>query len=221
MKRLVFLFIALSSFYFGYSQGSIVLRDAQFNITVTKDKSIEELLEADPYFNTLNANQQETIYWLNYVRRNPKGFHDNILIPFLEQFPEAKSSYSKSLSADLLAMAPVAILYPTEKLTKVATEHAADLGRHGAGISHSSTSGQSFQQRMNKAGFFSTAAENIFEGKRSPLEAVLFLLIDTGVKNVGHRKNILSKDMKYVGVSFYPIKGRPNMYFMVQDFSGE
>jgi len=46
-------------------------------------------------------------------------------------------------------------------------------------------------------------------------------LIDHGVKNVGHRKNILDANMKRVGVSFYPIKSRNPMYFLVQDFSCE
>ncbi len=221
MKRLLFLFIVLLLSSGLYAQGSIEIRDIQFNIEVEKDKNIDEVLTAIPFYHKLNSYQQETIYWLNYVRLYPKRFHDNVLMPFLSQFPEANSNYSKSLSSDLLNMHSVAALVPEEKLTRVATAHATDLAKHGASISHSSTSGKSFQERMNKAGFFSNVAENIYEGKRSPLEAVLFLLIDTGVKNVGHRKTILSKEMKHVGVYYHPIKGRKDMYFLVQDFSGE
>lgn len=220
MKRLSFLFIVLFITTSTFSQGSIVLRDVQFNIEIEKDKAIQQFLDSNSFFNKLNTYQQESIYWINYVRIYPKQFHDKVLVPFLQQFPEAKSSYSKSLVSDLLSMSSVNSLIPDEKLTKVATEHATDLGKHGAGISHNSTSGQSFQQRMNKAGYYSNVAENIYEGKRSPLEAVIFLLIDNGVKGVGHRKAILSKELKSVGVSFYPIKGRNNMYFLVQDFSG-
>lgn len=221
VKRLLFLFIVLIFVSSSYSQGSITLRDTQFNISVKKDEKLQQALDSNAYYHKLDAYQQEAIYWLNYVRLYPRLFHDNVLTPFLQQFPEAKSAYSKSLSADLLNMKPAGILIPDERLTKVAAEHASDLGKHGAGISHNSTSGLSFQQRMNKAGYYSNVAENIYEGKRSPLEAILFLLIDTGVKSVGHRKAILSNDLKYVGVSFYPIRGRNNMFFLVQDFSGE
>ncbi|WP_165813875.1 CAP domain-containing protein [Terrimonas sp.] len=221
MKRLLSVFIACAFISFVHSQGSIVLRDAPFIVETEKDASIQQWLDSNAFYKKLSPDQQESIYWINYIRKYPKLFHDKILIPFLEQFPEAKSAYSKSLSATLISMSPVGLLIPDENLTKVAIEHATDLGKHGAGISHSSTSGSSFQERMNKAGYFSNVAENIYEGKRSSLEALIFLLIDTGVKSVGHRKNILSIEMKRVGLSFYPIKGRPGMFFLVQDFSGE
>ncbi|MFT3949622.1 MAG: CAP domain-containing protein [Agriterribacter sp.] len=221
MKRIFSVFIVLCFIGSAHSQGSIVLRDAPFIIEIEKDAVLQQWLDSNEVYNKLSIDQQESIYWLNYVRKYPKIFHDKILIPFLKQFPEVKSAYSKSLSATLLSMTPVGLLIPDEKLTKVAIEHAADLGKHGAGISHSSTSGSSFQERMNRAGYFSNVAENIYEGKRGPLEALIFLLIDTGVRNVGHRKNILSNEMKRVGVSFYPIKNKPDMFFLVQDFSGE
>lgn len=221
MKRLLLPFIVLFISASTFSQGSIVLRDIEFNIEVEKDKIIQQFLDSNSYFKKLTTYQQENIYWLNYVRLYPKKFHDNVLVPFLQQFPEAKSSYSKSLASDLLLMNSVGLLNPDEKLTKVATEHATDLGKHGAAISHNSTSGETFQQRMNKAGYYRNVAENIYEGRRTPLESILFLLIDTGVKGVGHRKTILSKEMKCVGINFYPIKGRNDMFFLVQCFSGD
>ncbi|MCC6286748.1 MAG: CAP domain-containing protein [Chitinophagaceae bacterium] len=221
MKRILSVFIALCFINFVHAQGSIVLRDAPFIIEAEKDLVLQQWLDSNAVYNKLSTDQQESIYWLNYVRKYPKLFHHKILVPFLEQFPEVKSAYSKSLSATLLSMTSVGLLIPDEKLTKVAAEHATDLGKHGASISHNATSGSSFQERMNKAGYFGNVAENIYEGKRSSLEALIFLLIDAGVRNVGHRKNILSNEMKRVGVSFFAIKNRPDMFFLVQDFSGE
>ena len=219
VKRLLFLFIVLSFTSNIYAQGSIVMRDIPFTLDIAKDKNIEQSLEANSYYNKLNKDEQEIIYWINYVRTNPRKFNHEVLAPFLKQFPEVKNAYSKSLSAYLLSIMPVGLLFPEEKLTKAAITHATDLGKNGASISHKSTSGDSFQQRMGKLPF-NNIAENIYEGRRSPLEAVISLLIDNGVKNLGHRQNILSADMKYIGVSFYPIKSRSNMYFMVQDFGG-
>lgn len=221
MKRFFFVFIACFFISTVQSQGSIVLRDAPFVIEIEKDIPLLQWLDSDTTYHKLSTDQQEAIYWINYVRKYPRIFHDNILIPFLKQFPEVKSAYSKSLSTSLLSMDATGFLIPDEKLTKVATEHASDLGKHNAGISHSSTSGKSFRERMNKAGYYSNVAENIYEGKKSSLESLIFLLIDAGVKDVGHRKNILSANFKRIGVSFYPIKKRPGIFFFVQNFLGD
>jgi hypothetical protein len=221
VKRLFFVFVVFLFVSSVYAQGSVTFKDAPFIIEIEKDITLQQWLDTNAFYHTVLEEQKEAVYWINYVRKYPKLFHDKVLIPFLEQFPEVKSSYSKSLSEKLLSMAPVGLLIPDEKLTKIAAEHAADLGKHGANISHNATSGLNFQQRMNKAGYFSNVSENIFEGKNAALESLIFLLIDPGVKDVGHRENILSKNMKKIGVSYYPIAGKSNMYFFVQDFWGE
>lgn len=221
MKRFIFVFIVSLFYINSFSQGSVTLRDEPFNLNIEKEAHLLNRLDSNEVYQSLNSDQKEAVYWVNYVRTKPEDFHNKVLVPFLAQFPEVKSSYSKSLSSYLLSASPKGILLPSVKLTKVAADHATDLGKNGMQISHKSSKGLSFQQRMNNAGYYSSVAENIYEGKRSALEALIFLLIDTGIPNVGHRKNIMMDDMKYIGVSFYPIKKRPNMYFFVQDFSAD
>lgn len=220
MKRILFLIIVSLSTTSGFSQGSVSFQDKEFIHSAERDRALDSLL-SDPSSaaESLSTEEREAIYWINYVRKQPGKFYQEILAPFLKQFPEVKSSYSKSLATDLLNAPSLPVLLPSDKLNIVASSHARDLGSTGSRISHSSSKGASFQERMNKAGLTNCVAENIYEGRREALESVIFLLIDQGVNNLGHRKNILSKTNKFIGVSFYPIKNRTPFYFLVQDFS--
>lgn len=219
MKRFL-LIIIVSLFYFiSFGQGSIVLSDKPFIVSHLKDTTIENWLNSKPAFSPLSTEEKEAVYWVNMVRSDPRNFLNIILYPFLEQFPEVKSSYTRSLIAELLALSPLPLLTPSDKLYQVAGSHAKDLGSNQMTISHSSSKGQSFQERLNSFGYFECVSENVYEGKENGLLSVLFLLIDTGVKSLGHRKNILDPGMKSIGLSFYPVKGSPAHFFMVQNFS--
>lgn len=221
VKRILFIFIVLLFSKGTSAQGSITFKDKPFVISIPKDTGIQHQLERNSAFNTLTYDEQEVMYWINYVRLKPQSFDASVLTPFLSQFPEAKSAYSRSLISDLKDAKPVRALSPSAKLNSVAASHAKDLGSKGLEISHSSSSGLSFQQRMNTAGFLQCVAENMYEGRLTSLESVIFLLIDHGVKNLGHRKNLLDPNVKSFGVAFYPIKGKPENFFLVQDFACE
>jgi uncharacterized protein YkwD len=221
VKRILFIFIACLFSRHLCAQGSITFSDKPFVLSIPKDTSLQLPLQRNTAFNSLTPEEQEVMYWINYVRLKPQSFNSAVLTPFLTQFPEAKSAYSRSLISDLKDAKPVVALSPSSKLNGIAAAHAKDLGIKGMDISHSSSSGLSFQQRMNAAGLQRCVAENMYEGRLTPLESVIFLLIDHGVKNLGHRKNLLDPNVKIFGVSFYPIKGRPETYFLVQDFACE
>lgn len=201
------------------SQGSIVISQQEFVYNVEKDSSIENKLALLPGYKNLSKVEKETIYWMNFVRLRPKDFSDLIIKPFLKQFPEAKSSYSNSLIKTLEQMNRVQFITPQVQLNLLAMSHSSDLGKTGSSISHSSSRGESFQERMNKAGVTDCIAENVYEGREQALQSIIFLLIDKGVPNVGHRKNILDDNMHSVGISFYPIKGKNGYFYQVQNFS--
>lgn len=201
------------------SQGSIVISQQDFVYDLAKDTAIENKLISLPGYKNLSLVEKETIYWMNFVRIKPSDFSEWIIKPFLKQFPEAKSSYSNSLIKTLEQMNPVKFITPQADLNRLAMSHSSDLGKTGANISHSSSRGESFQQRMNKAGITDCIAENVFEGREQALQSIIFLLIDKGVPNVGHRKNILDDNMHSVGLSFYPIKGKTGYFLQVQNFS--
>ncbi|MBX2925822.1 MAG: CAP domain-containing protein [Chitinophagaceae bacterium] len=218
MKRLCLLFIVIAFQFSAKSQGSARFTDKEFIFSSPRDKSIDSILQEQEGYKNLTAEEKEVIYWINYVRKHPKKFNTEILALFLKQFQEVKGSYAQSLSSELSSAPSLPILLPLQKLNTVASKHARDLGSSGSGISHYSSSGASFQQRMKEAGLTSCVAENVYEGKQEPLQSVIFLLIDNGVKNLGHRKNLLAASNKYIGISFYPIKNKRPYYFLVQNF---
>ncbi|MCZ6692800.1 MAG: CAP domain-containing protein, partial [Bacteroidetes bacterium] len=63
-----------------------------------------------------------------------------------------------------------------------------------------------------------TIGENCAYGLYSPLDIVMGLLIDEGVSDLGHRKNILNPDYKVIGVAIRPHKSYGTN--CVQDFAG-
>lgn len=221
VKRSCFTFIASFITAISFSQGSVRFTDKPFILSVERDAAIQSFLDRQAAYATLNKEEKELLYWINYVRQKPANFNQKVFLPFLEQFPEVKNSYSRSLAKTLSEMDSVRILYTTTKLNQVAAAHARDLGSRGLSLSHSSSSGASFQQRMEAAGITNCVSENIYEGKLNALETVIFLLMDNGVKSLGHRKNILDPNARFAGVSFYPIKNRAPYYFSVQDFTCE
>ena len=218
MKRILLLIIVTHTTCIAFSQGSLVLTDRDFSTDIVKDSALERFLSQHSGYRQLGKEEKEVVYWINYVRKEPKKFNQLILQPFLRQFPEAKSSYTKSLSQELNTMQPLRLLAVSDHLNQTAYAHASDLGSNNKHISHLSSKGESFKERMNRMGLYDCVSENIYQGKEKGLEAVLLLLIDAGVKNLGHRKNILDPVMQYTGVSFYPIKERGDSY-MVQHFS--
>ncbi len=201
-----------------FAQGSLVLTDKDFTADIEKDTALESLLRQNVAYNQLQEEERRAVYWINYVRKQPKKFDKYILQPFLQQFPEAKSIYTRSLSQELNTLQALPLLTVSDRLNRTAYVHASDLGSNHKQISHFSSRGESFKERMNRMGLYECVSENIYQGKEKGLEAVLLLLIDSGVKNLGHRKNILDPGMKYTGVSFYPIKEGDHSY-MVQHFS--
>ena len=219
MKRFLFTIIVSLCSIITFSQGSIVLNDKPFIITPIKDTALENWLTINPAYAQLDTEEREVVYWVNYVRQYPQQFSNTVLMPFLKQFPEAKSSYTRSLISQLSDLSSMPPLAPSKNLNAVAGSHAKDLGTNNLDISHTSSKGESFKKRLNKFGYFECASENVYEGKKDGLQAVLFLLIDAGVQNLGHRKNILDPNMKYIGVSFFPSKIDNKHFYMVQDFS--
>jgi len=221
VKRFYFTFIVSLITVFSFSQGSIRFTDKPFVLNIERDTSIESFIDQQAASASLSKEEKELLYWINYVRKNPAAFNKKVLGSFLSQFPEVKNSYSHSLAKTLSDMNGVGLLSPTTRLHQIAAAHAKDLGSKGLSLSHSSSSGASFQQRMEAAGLTSCVSENIYEGKLNALETVIFLLIDNGVKSLGHRKNILDPNARFIGISFYPVKNRNPYYFSVQDFTCE
>ena len=100
----------------------------------------------------------------------------------------------KSLLSDMNKQKPLPLLYPDPKLFTSAVCHATSSGQR-AYVGHRRSDGCK--------SFFD--AECCDYGRNSPLDIIMGLLVDHGVKDLGHRKVLMSAYNK-VGVSIKPHK---------------
>jgi hypothetical protein len=208
--------IFLSFFLFsGFSlcaQGVMTLQDKPFVFNRTVDSVLWKEINKEKYFKVLTQQDQWTFYWTNYFRQNPKRFYNLVIKEFIRQFPEANSAEVRSLEKDI-SKAPetLQLLYPEKGLLKMAATQSYDLEKRGAVISHISKTGKTFVERINEAGNYRCGAENIYIGSPDPLEALIALLIDMGVPDKGHRKNLLDPKFGKMGVSFLLISPKKGL----------
>lgn len=101
----------------------------------------------------------------------------------------------------------LARLIMDEKLSRAAHAHAVDMSHRGY-FSHTSPNGLGMTSRLRKAGAsYSSAGENIARGHDSAVSVV-----DGWMNSRGHRRNILQRAFRKVGIA------RFNNYW-VQNFS--
>jgi len=71
-------------------------------------------------------------------------------------------------------------------------------------------------ERIESFANYGYLAENISAGKTQPEEVV-----KGWMKSEGHRKNILNKDMSYLGVAYYYSEDSKYHHYWVQNFGGD
>ena len=101
----------------------------------------------------------------------------------------------------LHSTSPLPPLSASSGLAHAAFDHARDQARNG-GFGHHGSDGSSPFMRMNRHGRWqSHAGECIDYGAANARRIVMNLLIDDGVRDRGHRLNILNRDFAVAGVS--------------------
>jgi uncharacterized protein YkwD len=113
----------------------------------------------------------------------------------------------------------VAALAISSGLTQAALSHVLDCGPRGI-RGHRGSDGSHVSRRADRFGRWDgRIAENISYGRFSPRDTVVFLIIDEGVGDRGHRLNIFQKDFRRVGIA----SGAHATYglMVVTDFAAE
>ena len=176
----------------------------------------EEELKADPdsardvpYMS--NAEKQ-VVYFLNLARRDPKDFVEKY-ISSCRTTAEGEECYR-----EMRKTAPMSVLKPSRTLSLAAQDHARDKGETGR-EGHTGSNGSTLENRIARYGSWSyTTGENCAYGYDSAESIVVALLLDVGIPDRGHRKNILHPDFRFVGIGI-----RPHTSYKtncVQDFAG-
>ncbi|GAB4378324.1 MAG: hypothetical protein Kow0075_08110 [Salibacteraceae bacterium] len=191
---------------------------ANFQFTAYND-SILKLANSASEVDYMTEGEKQVIFYINLLRMNPALFSESYLQPYLDEHSIKKDKDVKELMKELEETEGTMPLKPSELLTKVARNHAVDMGETGR-TGHTSSDGKSFKERMAEVSEkYAGVNENANYGLSDPLAIVIDLLIDRGVPNKGHRKNMLDPLMEYVGVAIEPHKRL--RYNCVQVFAGE
>jgi uncharacterized protein YkwD len=151
---------------------------------------------------------------MNLARTSPKEY-----LPLLEQFGkyydgkllklpgetpiqtrEGKGAVVEAIRF-LRSLKPVSPLSPSKGMSLGAKDHIRDLRTSGAS-QHTGSDGSQTWDRVNRYGTWQKIiGENICFGHNKARDIVVMLIIDDGVPNRGHRKNILNPDFRVVGVA--------------------
>ena len=113
---------------------------------------------------------------------------------------EGVTAVDEAINA-LRATKPLAPYTVSNGMCLAAKDHTKDLGKSGK-TGHKGTDGSTTESRVNRYGRFSNGiGENIIYESSSVRELVMGWLVDDGVANRGHRRNLLSSSYRYLGVS--------------------
>ncbi|MDD2794131.1 MAG: CAP domain-containing protein [Sediminibacterium sp.] len=195
---------------------SVTLIDQPFVFPGEKNKHLIQTLETYPAYKKASHQEKELIYWTNYARLYPVPFRDSALIPFIKSQPSLQNNnYTKSLIQTLDQNQALPFLAPNLQFAGVAANHANDIYQNKGRISHHSSNGTSFANRMRNAGITQCASENISSGKEDALVALMLLYLDIGVPDLGHRKNLLNPAYTEIGVGV--VRLEDGRYLMVQN----
>ncbi|WP_319503087.1 CAP domain-containing protein [uncultured Draconibacterium sp.] len=182
--------------------------------------------------NYLSELEKEVVYEINLFRSNPSAYAEKYIDPLAKYYDkkilyypgdkpiltkEGVSALRECLRA-LKNASPAPVLYPDKLLTQAADDHQKDQAKTGK-TGHIGKNGSNSKIRIERYGKWQVRiAENIAYGNTSARQIVIFLLIDDGVKNRGHRDNLLQTDFKNVGVA---CGTHPRYHTMcVMDFAG-
>jgi uncharacterized protein YkwD len=150
----------------------------------------------------LTEEEQKVVLFMNMARHDGPLFASTFLDAYVTENKVEKSSYLRSLYKDLKKTAGLPPLLVEEDLTAVAQGHANVSGQTGH-VGHKNFAKRFAPLRGNP---YTAWAENCSYGYEDAVEIVITLLIDEGVKGVGHRINILNPEFNSVGVAIYPHK---------------
>ena len=159
----------------------------------------------------LSTVEKDVVLEMNKARSNPALYAELYLTPRIKKFSgkiyngnlmtnEGVAVVNECIS-QMQKTKPLSVLNPQKGLSLAAQQHSSTQGETDQ-TGHTGVDGSSPFSRMEKYGTFRAAGENISYASKSGRDIVVQLLIDDGVSNRGHRKNILNKEFSSTGVGF-------------------
>jgi len=153
-------------------------------------------------FNEHNRIRADPQSYVEILENQIKFFKGDILyrpgeVPI--QTNEGVKAYEQAIEF-LKQKTPVPVLTYDERLSRACADHVADIGPKGL-LTHESSDGKNVSDRIEKyAEWEGACSENIDFGAKTAIDVIVCLVVDDGVPNRGHRRNLFNPDVKYIGI---------------------
>lgn len=208
------------------SEGTKIEQQTKDNIDTTVwNLSVLDTARNVDYMSEIEKN---VVLEMNMARSNPKKYAEMYIEPRAKKFNgkiydnylitnEGVAAVNECVKV-MNSQKALPAFAPSKGLSKAAQDHSSTQSLTDK-TGHDGTDGSNPFERMMRYGSFTIAGENIDYGATSAREIVIALLIDDGVKNRGHRENIMNKSFTTVGVG-YADKHKKYGSECVIDFSG-
>ncbi len=148
----------------------------------------------------LSFQEKKVIFYINLARMDGALFAKTYLKDYMEDVRVPKNKYYRSLIATLKDQKSLPPLIPKEDLNSEAIKHAKEMGKTGK-RGHRSSDAKSFTERMEKfKPKYTKIKESNQYGYPDAISIVIDLLIDDQHESLRHRKMLLHKDLKFIGV---------------------
>lgn len=182
--------------------------------------------------NYLSPIEKNLVYEINLFRSNPAKYAEDYIAPLAKYYKRKILHYPndqaiktnegvKALHKCVKVLRTenhLPLMQPSKGLSLAAKDHQKDQEKTGK-TGHAGGDKSDIKERIERYGVWQVRiAENIAYGNTSARQVLIFLLIDDGVKNRGHRETLLHPAFKSVGISFgkHPVYGS----MCVMDFAG-
>lgn len=168
----------------------------------------------------LNVARTTPLKYVEYLKDRRSRFKDKFFIgtPGVRVLTREGAAAVDEAIAALAKQPPLAALKFSEGLALAALDHAQDTGPKGL-VSHDGSDGSDTAARIRRYGKVENVlGECISFGHNEARQIVLTLIIDDGVANRGHRRNIYNGDFRLAGIACGQHQTFKNM--CVIDFAG-
>lgn len=148
--------------------------------------------------------EEEVLAVINYARTRPQAFARSLreadADPYYATWAGAEPGAIDEAVDFLMRQPSLPPLRWDERLGAAARGHADAQGATGQ-VGHRGPDGDTFSQRLQRAGFYAgLTAEGISYGQTSAEDVVRQLIVDAGVANRGHRRDIFGGNYQAAGV---------------------